>query len=105
MLSNYLRLELSNDFIFFLQHFCIFLRHMFIFSNPPHFSPTFPILCGLERVLYSTHMYARSGCTHVPTNWPIPKGGGGGEGVGTVSSGVTPACSGAQRHEGGATAA
>ena len=48
---------------------------MCIFSNPPHFSPTFPILHavhGWECVLYSAHMYALSSCTNVPTNLPIP---------------------------------
>ena len=58
---------------FFLQHFCIFLQLMCIFSNPPlHFYPTFPILSCSESVLYSTHMYILSGCTNFGTNWPIP---------------------------------
>ena len=61
------------EFIFF-SIFAIFSNSC-IFSNPPppsHFPPTFPILSGSERVLYSAHTYALSGCTNVPTNRPIP---------------------------------
>ena len=60
--------------IYFLQHFCLFLQLMRIFSNPPppNFFPTFPILRGSERVLYSSHTYALSGFINVPTNRPIP---------------------------------
>ena len=52
-----------HDCIYFLQHFCIFLQLMSIFSNPPpHFPPTFPILRCLERLLYSAHTYKQSKC-------------------------------------------
>ena len=98
----------DHDCIYFLQHFCIFLQLMCIFSKPPpHFSPTFPILRGSERVLYSAHTYTLSGCTKVPTNRPIraalqrrccgvgalctAKKGGRGRGVSSCL----------QRHEGG----
>ena len=57
----------------FLQHFCIFLQLMCDLSKtpPPPFFSNFHILCCLGRVLYSSHTYALSGCTNVPTNRPI----------------------------------
>ena len=43
--------------------------------HPPHFSLIFPILRDSERVLYSAHTYALSGCSNIPTNRPIRRGG------------------------------
>ena len=54
----------------FSSIFAIFSNLCVFSPTPPHFSPSFPILRGSERVLYSTHMYSLSGHTNVPTNRP-----------------------------------
>ena len=59
--------------VFIFSSIFAFFSNSCVFSpTPPHFSPTFPIPRGSERVLYSAHTYALSGCTNVPTNRPIP---------------------------------
>ena len=67
-------IELIFTAFFFSPAFCIFLQLMpvCIFSNPPIFLQLFPILHSSERVLYSAHTYALSGCTNVLSNRPIP---------------------------------
>ena len=45
--------------------------HTHTHTPSPHFSPTFPILRGSERVVYSAHTYALSGYINDHTNRPI----------------------------------
>ena len=59
--------------VFIFSSIFAFFSNSCVFSpTSPQFSPTFPIPRGSERVLYSAHTYALSGCTNVPTNRPIP---------------------------------
>ena len=58
----------SRAFLHFSPTYAYFLQ-----PPPPNFSPTFPILRGSERVLYSAHMYAfRAIETFLPTGPPGP---------------------------------
>ena len=43
-----------------------------LFSTPPQFFSTYPILLRLERVLYAAVTYTLSGCMNVLCNRPIP---------------------------------
>ena len=57
--------------LIFSSIFAVFSSSYIFSPTPPlHFSSTFPILRGLECVLYSAYTHALSGCLSVPTNQP-----------------------------------